>query len=167
MKSIYSIGLLAICTLLLTACPVSTTYPLGRKGEVKADQSLIGAWKTTAQDVEASAVTITKGKEANTYSVHVSEKGSMFMAESTEFTGWLAKIDDRTFLVLQEIIEGTATETYYMYHIRFDGDKLITNDITLKVGGTDAITSVDSYREEVKASMVQEGFLASEIVWTK
>lgn len=153
--------------LLVTACPVNTSYPLGKKGDVKTDDRLIGTWFTTAEDVEANKIRISKGPEANTYTVSVVEQGSMFMAESTEFTGWLTQLNGKTFLVLQEMESGKPTESYYVYHIAIDAKKIVSSDITLKVGGTDAITSIDAYRQEVAASMKLDGFLAGDIVWTK
>ena len=169
MKTILSIALIVSGLFILAGCPVSSTYPLGDKGEVKLDTHLLGTFMNEAEDVEANEVIISKGSEANTYNVHVESKGSMFMADGEDFTGWLAKLDDQTFFVLQQLIDGVATETYYVYHIQIDKNhsKFTTSDITLKVNGTDAITSIEAYREEVKASMTMEGFLAGTIEWTK
>lgn len=167
MKSIFSFALIASCLFLLTACPVATTYPLGNKGEVKLDTKLLGVWTNESEDTEATGVSITKGEEANTYNVHVDEKGSMFMADGEDFIGWLALLNGKTFFVLQQVVDGAATETYYVYHIKLDNSTLTTNDITLKVNGTDAVTSIASYQEEVIASMGMDDFLAGEIQWKK
>jgi hypothetical protein len=40
-------------------------------------------------------------------------------------------------------------------------------DITLNVNGIDAITSIEAYRDEVKASMAFEDFLSNQIDWVK
>lgn len=165
-----AIAFFAVITIIAFAfmgCPVSSKYPLGEKGKEPINKDLIGTWKNDSTGSEATKVIVSKGKETNTYAVEVTEKGGMFMAETTSFTGWLTVLDEKTFFVLQEIKEGTPTETYYVYHVKVDKNKLTTNDITLKVGGTDAIQSIETYREEVRASMKKEGFLAGEIVWKK
>ena len=152
--------------MLFMGCPVSTTYPLGPSDGKKIDKSLIGTWKNDSASVEAGQVTIRKSSEY-TYEVVVEEKGTMYMAESTVFKGWLTTIKDRDFLVLQEILDGAAKETYYVYHLTITKESITTNDISLKVGGTDAVTSVENYRKEVEASMEKDGFLAGTIVWKK
>ena len=168
MKTILSIALIVSGLFMLAGCPVSSSYPLGKKGDVKLDTRLIGTFSNEAADVEADKVTLKKGAEANTYFVHVDEKGSAFMADGEDFTGWLTKLDDQTFLVLQQLMDGEETETYYVYHIEFNKSGGFTSsDISLKVNGTAAITSIEAYREEVKASMEMEDFLASQIEWIK
>jgi hypothetical protein len=167
MKSIYPFMLIIAGMFLLTACPVSSSYPLGKKGEVALDKQLIGVWKNDSEETESKGVTITKGKELNTYNVHVDEKGSMFMADGDDFIGWLTVLKGKTFFVLQQVIDGVATEIYFVYHIKYNNSTLITNDISLLVKGTDAITSIESYQEEVIASMEMDEFLTSEIQWEK
>lgn len=168
MKTLLSITLIVSGLFILAGCPVSSTYPLGKKGDVKLDTRLIGTFANSVEDVEANKVVIKKGSETNTYSVYVSEKGSSFMADGPDFTGWLAKLDDQTFFVLQQIMDGEEQETYYVYHIEFNkSGEFTSSDISLKVNGIDAITSIEAYREEVKASMGMEGFLAGTIEWKK
>lgn len=154
------------CSVIFMGCPVSTTYPLGLNDGQKIEKGLIGTWKNDSTNVEAIKVTIKKSTEY-TYDVTIEEKGSMYMAESTIFKGWLTTIKDRQFLVLQEVLDGVAKETYYVYHLTITKESITTNDITLKVGGTDAVTSVENYRKEVESSMEKEGFLAGPIVWKK
>lgn len=150
---------------ILTACPVSSSYPLGEKGAVALNTKLLGTWSSDATDIEANQITISKGKEANTYALHVDVKGSSFMADGDDFTAWIAQIKDKQFLVLQD--QATETNAYYVYYFSVKDGELISNDITLKVKGVDAITSIEAYREEVSASMDMEDFLASEIKWKK
>jgi hypothetical protein len=157
------IGLLFV----LAACPVSTEFPLAPKGDVSLDTRLMGTWITSMEDVEAQQITIKKGTEKNTCLIHVDEKGEMFMADGVDFVAWLATVGGKSFMVLQQLKDGEAQETYYVYHLVVDANKLVTNDITLKVGGTAAITSIATYQEEVVASMKLDDFLAGEIQWTK
>lgn len=167
MKTVFSLMLLLSCAVLFTACPVSTSYPLEKKGAVKMDKALLGEWQTDVEDAEAQRILFKQGEEANTYAVTVLERGSMFMADGDDFTGWLAELGGKRFLVLQQVIDGVAQETYYVYNIEISGNKLVSHDISLKVGGTDAVTSVQAYQEEVLASMKMEDFLASEMIWSK
>lgn len=164
---ILSFGLVAFFALFLMACPVSSKFPLGESGKEKIDKNLLGTWKNDSTGAEATKVVIEKTDDY-TYKVTVKEKGSMYMADGDSFKGWLTKIEDKTFFVLQELdTEGSPKDTYYVYCVSVDKNVLTTNDITLKVGGTDAITSTQAYRDEVSASMKQEGFLAGKIVWKK
>ena len=165
---IVSFVLLLISVFILTACPVSSSFPLGEKGSVPLDPKLLGTWisEEDPEDIEAKQITISKGKEKNTYSVHVDEPGEAFMANSSDFTGWLVELKTAKFLVLQELVEGMPAETYYVYHITINGNSIVTNDITLGVNGTEAITSISAYQEEVLASMELEDFLGSEINWS-
>lgn len=167
MRILLSLVVLVSCAWIFTACPVSTTYPLEKKGAVKLDKAFIGDWTTDTEDIEAKRISVKEGTEANTYSVTVKERGSMFMADGDDFIGWLAELGGKRFMVLQQVIDGQPTETYYVYHVTIDGKSMVTNDITLKVGGTDAITSIDAYQAEVLASMQMEEFLVGEIQWTK
>ncbi len=167
MKFFASLSILAVCTILLTACPISSEFPLGKKGEVSLNQNLIGIWTTDAQDVEANSVEFTKGSEANTYNFEVLERGSMFMADGPSFIAWLTELNSKTFLVLQQVMDGAPLESYYVYCIQPEKKKMTSFDITLKVNGIDAITSISAYRDEVKASMAFDDFLANQIDWIK
>ncbi len=162
MKKITSFSLLAFVLLTFYGCPVSSSYPLGKQGEYKIDPNLLGTWITEQVDHEVSKVIITK-KDDFTYNIKVMEKGDMFMAETDNFTGWTTKLEDQTFLCLKESETG-----YYVYKIDKEGkNKMITHDISLKVKGTDAITSIEEYRKEVASSMSYEDFLSSEALWKK
>jgi hypothetical protein len=158
---------MAVCTILLTACPIASSFPLGKKGEVKLNPDLMGVWVTDATDVEATSVEFTKGTEANTYNFEVLEKGSMFMADGPSFIAWLTELNAKTFLVLQQVLDGAPQESYYVYCIKQEKKKMTSFDITLKVNGIDAITSIQAYRDEVKASMEFDDFLGNQINWVK
>jgi hypothetical protein len=169
MKSVFlSSALLLSLSILLTACPFSTKFPLAEKEDVSSfDKRLIGEWINTDTTVVASKIKITKGETKKTYHIQVLEKGAGFAAESDEFDAWITEINNNKFMVLQEIKDPGAEKTYYVYHIEMNDNNLITHDILLKVRGTDAITSVSSYREEVRTSSTFKNFLTEEIKWTK
>lgn len=160
---------LFIGVFILTACPVTSSFPLGKEGSVTLDSRLLGTWLVDGEveGLEAEQITLSKGTAKNTYKVHVDIPGDGFMADTEDFKGWLVELKAEKFLVLQEIIAGIAQEVYYVYHITFDGKSIVTNDITLGVNGRDAVTSISAYQEEVLASMQLENFLANTIYWSK
>ncbi len=91
----------------------------------------------------------------------------MFSADGDDFTGWLTTLGNKTFLVLQQVKHGEELETFYVYHVDISSSKVISHDISLNVNGTASITSIESYREEVLASMNTEDFLSSEFVYQR
>ena len=151
----------------LAGCPINSSYPLGIGGEVTLDKSIIGTWSTENEDAEVQEFTLSAASKKNIYKVHVEKTGEMFSADGEDFLGWFTIIDKSKFFVLQQIVDGSEKDIYYVYHITYEKNKLITHDISLKVNGVDAITSIDAYREEVKKSMKFDDFLASEIVFTR
>jgi len=153
--------------LVLTGCPVSSKYPLGEKGKEEFNEMLIGTWFNDQSESTAKQVTITSGEELNTAKLHVDEKGESFMADDVNFLIWQTILEKKTFLVLQQILDGQPVETFYVHHISIADNKVTTSDIGLLVNGSDAITSIESYREEVKASMDNSAFLSEQIVWMK
>ncbi|MGG9970798.1 hypothetical protein ACQ33O_03295 [Ferruginibacter sp. SUN002] len=169
MKSILLSSLLLLSLgFLLTACPVATKFPLTEKEDLSTfDKRLIGEWVNSDSAAEAKKIRITKGETKKTYHIEVLEKGSMFMAESETFEAWITDLDDKKFIVLQEIKDGETDKSYYVYHLEITDDYLITHDVSLKVKGIDGIKSVSTYREEVSASMTFKDFLSEERKWTK
>jgi phosphoribosylformylglycinamidine (FGAM) synthase-like amidotransferase family enzyme len=160
-------GLLLLC-IVLCGCPVSSTYPLGLQNDaLPFDKALVGTWENKEKETEATLVKIEKGSGANLYKLTVLEKGESFMADSENFIAWTILLNEKKFLVLQEVKEPGSKDSYFVYHFAINGNQLTTNDISLKVNGTDAITSVKSYKEEVVASMKHPEFLAGKINWEK
>lgn len=153
--------------LLLTACPLSTSFPLGQKDEVEFNNLLIGTWSNKAKDPVIKQATISEGEEPLTAKLHVDEKGELFVAVGLDFLVWLTEIEDQTFLVLQQIIDGENQETYYVQHITIAQNVITTHDISLLENGIDAVTSIEAYREEVKASMHNPEFLQEQVEWKK
>ena len=89
------------------------------------------------------------------------------MADGPSFIAWLTELNAKTFLVLQQVVDGVPLETYYVYCIQPEKKKMTSFDISLKVNGVDAITSIEAYRDEVKASMGFDDFLGNQIDWVK
>lgn len=158
---------LGLSMFLLVGCPINTAFPLGKKGETAFNESLLGIWTNDHTDGVATKVSITKDTDLNCAVLHIDTKGEMFMAETVDFKIWLTTIEQKTFLVLQDLIDGVPHENYHAYHLLIDERLVITSDISLLVDGSDAITSIDNYRAEVKASMSESEFLADPIEWKK
>lgn len=165
MKKHHLLIILAPYILLIMGCPVDTKFPLASPGTEKIDKALIGTWenKSISENPDVIKVKISK-KDANTYSVEVLDKGSMYMADTTIFEGFVTKLEGKDFFYVRPI--GTA-EKYYLYHYRFEGGKLKTFDVGLKVGGIDAVTSTEAFRNEVSSSLKMEDCLTGEFIWEK
>ena len=155
---------LLLTMFVITGCPVGVPYPLGKQGTEKINKDILGTWSQTNPDQEVMKMEIAKF-DNNTVLVTVLEKGSMYSLEVDKFKGWFTEIEGKNFIYLQDIDD--ATDDFYTYCYQIDGNTMKSYDISLKVGGVDAITSTEAYREEVKASLKMEGALSSEAIWTK
>jgi len=160
---------LVLLSFVLSGCPVGSKYPLGLETDaVSFDKNLIGTWENSAKDVEAGKINIIKGSGKNTYLLSVLTKGDSFMADHDNFRCWVTLLNGRKFFVLNEVNDDfEATDSYFVYAFSVNGNQLTTNDISLKIKGTDAITSVTAYRDEVTASMKDPEFLQGKIEWKK
>ena len=150
--------------LCITGCPVGVAPPLGKPGSEKIDKELIGIWSQPNPDLEVIKMEISKIDE---YSLKVTilERGESFMEENDIFKAWMTIIDGKKFLYLQE--DGNAIGNYYTYCFDIKGKTLKTYDVTLKVGGVDAVTSTEAYRKEISASLQFEDALVGESVWSR
>ncbi len=152
----------------ICGCPISSSYPLVNKSSAdKFDSNLLGAWQNKAGEVEVNEIKIEKGRQENTYKITVTDKGDSFMADTELFTGWVATLNNKKFLVLQEEHPTGPKDVFYVYTLVWDDKRMISHNISLKVKGADAITSVRAYQEEVLASMKKEDFLSNRINWLK
>jgi hypothetical protein len=148
----------------LTGCPVSVDYPLGYQDKDKIDNRLIGTWMATDTSAEVIKVVISK-LDDHTLQVDVIERGSMYMEETDNFKGWCTTLNGETFVYFQSASDNTGG--YYSYNYWFEDKNLITSDFSLKVGGVDAVTSIEAYRQEVTASMQFADFKGTRIAYTK
>lgn len=166
MRLLYLITTISLA-FILAGCPVSSKFPLGKSHEYKIDKRLLGNWTCSSEDVEVNKISFMQ-KDEYTYTVKVDERGGMYASDTDDFNGWITKLEGKEFLVLQEIINGEPVEQYFVYSLtKIENDQIQTNDISLKVNGTEAIISIEAYRAEVKASMNLEGFLANDLFWSK
>jgi hypothetical protein len=150
--------------LLLSGCPVDVPYPLGDKGNEKIDKELVGIWSqpdSTMEVLRAEIIALDK----YTLQLTVMEKGESYVPEVDVFKGWCTELDGYQFVYFQSLTESSAG--YFTYCYKFVDGQLHTFDVSLLVGGIDAIVSTEAYRQEVSASLKMEGALASEQVWTR
>ncbi len=163
MKKHLAFPCLILMLLVLTGCPTGLPHPLGNPGTEKIDQNLIGEWITDNPDAEAANFKIAK-KDNYSYSVEVLQKGEMYSITSTSLTGWITKLDGQNFFYLKPSDE----ESYYLYAYKLNGKtELITYDVSLLVGGVDAVTSTSAFRDEVSKSLKQPNCLSGEKVFKK
>jgi hypothetical protein len=97
MKKFLTYSLFTVLFFTLYGCPVGMDYAMVEPGSEKINEELIGTWTANAEDPEAKKLIISK-KDDTSYTVEVLEKGSMYMPESTNLTGWIAKIDRQDLL---------------------------------------------------------------------
>ncbi|MDZ4822100.1 MAG: hypothetical protein SH856_01450 [Flavobacteriales bacterium] len=162
-KKISGYAMAALVILSLQACPVGLDYPLDDSAKSEMNKSLIGTWKISedVEEPEISEVTFEKNDE-HTYTIEI-VPGPSFMGEGTSFIGWIVEMNGRQFMVAQDIGDGLN------YHYSFEVNKkaLTTWDISLLIGGVDAVTSTAALQDAVKESMKSEEFLSGEQKWVK
>src|SRR3989338_8292247 len=138
---------------LLTACPIGLNYSLGEPGTEKIDQLLIGTWECDNKDSEISIIQFLP-RDKYSLTAKVLEHGLSFAAEDEEFVVYQTVLEGQLFL----IFKGSGDSDWYHYHYRLDGDKIVFHDVSLLLGGVEAVTSTRSLREEVSQSMQMEGW---------
>lgn len=162
MSYVIPLALLGVM-LLSTGCPVGVDFPLGYPGTEKIDKKLLGTWYNDKEDHEIKRMTIEKWDNYS-YRIEVLEAGSMYSVEDQSFRGWLTKVSGKTFLYAQPL----SSEEYYLYCYQMDGKKRMSSwDVGLLIGGTDAVTSTEAFREEVKGSLLMDDCLTEETLWFK
>ncbi len=149
-QTLFLFSAISIIVLVSTGCPVGIPHPLGKPGTEKIDLRLIGTWTAQTDSVEVLKMEVSKSDDY-TYHIEVLEQGEMFAVESNDFKGWVTKLDGKNFFCAIET--DPAEEQYYHYHYSFEGATLVLYDISLLVGGMDAVTSTEAYREELSASL--------------
>ncbi|MEI6766331.1 MAG: hypothetical protein WCM76_11865 [Bacteroidota bacterium] len=162
MKKAMYLLLLCPMIVLLTGCPVGTKYPLENPGTEKIDKKLIGTWENKEEDPEARKVTI-KQADDYSYDVEVFETGSMYMPTTKVYKAWITTLEGKNFFYLKPDNE----ENYYLYCYEVSKKSLTTWDVGLKVGGIDAVTSIQAFRDEVKASLAAADCLSGAVIWSK
>ena len=158
-SAIFSIALLT------TGCPVGIAYPLCEESQVlKIDKDLLGTWRAVSDSAEILEVKISKEDDV-TFAVEVLQKGENYMVDDIEFFSWTTKLDGHTFIFSQGA--NSDSDDYFLYEYAFKGKRLVIHDVSLLVGGTDAITSTEAFREELSASLKMPDCLVSKLEYVK
>jgi hypothetical protein len=158
-SAIFSIALFT------TGCPVGIAYPLCEESQVlKIDKDLLGTWKAVSDSAEIQEVKISKEDDV-TYAVEVLQKGESYMVDDTEFFSWTTKLGGHTFIFSQGA--DSESDDYFLYEYAFEGKKLVIQDVSLLVGGMDAVTSTEAFREELSASLKMPKCLVSRLEYVK
>lgn len=154
MKKLFYILPLA---LLLTACPMALDFAPGYIGKEKVNTNLEGTWKfnsaDTSSDAEVMQVTFKK-KDKYSFDITVDEKGEMYSREGITYTGYETEIDDLQVLYFKPSDE----DKYYLYQYQLKNNELIIADIPLLDGGIDVVTSIETLRDQIKASKDKDDF---------
>lgn len=155
---------MAAIVLVTTGCPVGLDYPLGKPNGEKLDKKLIGTWVAQSSEAEIIKVKVSKNDDFR-FDIEVLERGEMYALETDLLQGWSTTFNGKTFLYAQQ--KDQDDKKYYHYCYAFDGNKLILHDMSLLVGGMDAVTSQEALQSEVSASMKNPDFLSSRIEYIK
>ncbi|MDX2282964.1 MAG: hypothetical protein NW241_02330 [Bacteroidia bacterium] len=163
-QPLFLIGL-AASALILTGCPVGISFPLAAQKDAAAyDPKLEGTWACSDAAAEMQRVTISKGEAKGTYTIEVLERGELYALDTDLFTAWVTELEGRRFLVAKPDNENK----FYHYCFEFTGGgELRTYDVGLKVGGVDAVSSVETFREEVRLSLKDPECLSSPYDWVR
>ncbi len=150
--------------ILLQACPVSLDFPLEEPGNVPADGALEGIWVNTGHPdsvevLEARIRLIDRFR----LRIEVLKKTANYFTDLTEFDAWVSNLEGEKFLVIQE----GDNEKFMHYCYKLKAGELVLYDMSLLDGGTDAVTSTDALREQVRLSLQDPGFFKDTQVFIK
>jgi hypothetical protein len=164
-KLLISILLLPLL-LLFAGCPVNTSFPLSQPGSEKINKALLGTWMNANPDSAEGDVLGVKisEKDKYTYTVEVLRKGAMYMADDSIFDGFVTSLEGKNFFYVRP---ANHAEKYYLYCYEFRNKQLSTYDVGLKIGGIDAVTSINAFQQEVRESLKREDCLSGEIKWRR
>jgi hypothetical protein len=154
--------LLPAVVLLMTGCPIGLDYSLGTPGTEKIDKVLIGTWVNRNEESEVRRVKIAKNDE-NSYEVTVLERGEMYSLETDNLSAWVTTVEEKNFIYLKPDSE----EKFYHYCYWMEGSTLVSTDVALLNGGVDAVTSSETLRSQVAASMRMDEWGKETQEWTK
>jgi hypothetical protein len=104
---------------LLWGCPYESTVPLSKSSKAEIDQTLLGAWKNTAEE-EPFTMIIEQFNEHELLLLGM-EDGKINREVMRAF---VTVIEDERFLNVQEIKETYDTRGWYLVHYALSGDTL-------------------------------------------
>lgn len=155
--------LMALLVLVTTGCPTGQEYPLG-DDSTNIDPALLGTWVARSDSAEMLEINVTKEDEV-TYGIEVVSTSDSYLLDDVEFFAWITRIDGHQFLFAQPLSE--EDDKFYVYHYTVEKNQLVIHDVGLLVGGSDAVTSMEAFREEVSASLKLPDCLTGRVDYVK
>jgi hypothetical protein len=143
--------------LVLSGCPVALNFSPAEPATEKINKKLIGTWRFQPDEGKESEVTeVTFERvDGSTLKAFVKEKGSMYSVDTDVFLGYETDIEGLHVLFFKP----EAGNEFYLYQYKMDDDNtLIVADVSLLVGGVDAVTSTEALRAEIKGSISKSDF---------
>jgi len=164
MKITYLLALsLIVMMFLFSGCPVGIDYPLDTPGSKSIDKALLGTWISDKEGADIQKVIISK-RDKTSYNIEVLEVGEYYSLDTKTFVAWVTTIGKEKFIYAKPDNE----DKYYIYRYKVNGKgSFETNDVGLLVGGIDAVTSTEAFRDEVSKSMKMDGCFSELQNWSK
>lgn len=160
----FTTAFLAASVILFSGCPTGIGYPAGYPGKEKIDKDLVGTWTTPDEEKEIKLVRISRIDDFS-LKAEVLETGSMYSLEAKEFTGWCTEIGGMKFVYWQPVSE--TEHDYFLYSYKIKGNNMESYDVSLLDGGIDAVTSVESYRDQIATSIKMTDGISDTIKWSR
>jgi hypothetical protein len=162
----HGLYLLAIlCVSFLTAgCPVGLKYPLAEPFTEPIDKNLLGTWVAKSDSAEMLQFRVIL-KSDYTYVIDVQETSDNYLLDIYEFDAWVTKFEGRNFIYGKA--QTGDSEDYYLYEYVVKDKNLAIQDVSLLVGGVDAVTSTEALRKEIAASLKLPDCLTARLEYSK
>jgi hypothetical protein len=133
---------------LLWGCPYESTVPLSKSSKAEIDQTLLGAWKNTAEG-EPFTMIIEQFNE-HEFLLLGMEDGKINREVMRAF---VTVIEDERFLNVQEIKETYDTRGWYLVHYALSGDTLTMRIVDDKLFTKKPLTSSQALSSFVKKNL--------------
>ena len=158
------LALFIFISMLCMGCPIGLQYPVAPINSEKTDKELLGTWVADSDSAEVQEVLFEEINDVM-YSIKVLRKSEDYMADAMEYLGWVTKLDGNHILYAQPY--DVPAEEYYHYHYALKGKSLVIHDMSLLVGGKDAVTSTEALRSELSASLKKPDCLSSRFTYQR
>ena len=129
MKYLLSSLLLIALSVLLSACPYTSTVGIDDKTPPPIDPKLIGTWRKTAFPKDSTQLVISKSRE-NYYSIRAKLKDGANAYSNNTYSAWFADVSGTRLL---NVYNASEKEYYFGMAILDNGKltiKLLSDDIT-------------------------------------
>ena len=148
---------------------MSTKIPLAAQSSAKSlDNELLGNWKNNKPQEAVNAIMISKGRDKNTYFIEVTKPGTDYMTDAIFFIGWITKLKNEKFLVLQELDQyDEPDDVFYLYSFEITGTNLSTNYLGYTEEEMETIKSTRDYEHFVLDHIKNNDLWIGETVWVK